>query len=240
MISKRDEVVALVPAAGFGSRMGSNLPKQYLALNDSSVLDCTLERIRAVPDVSRIVLVVSSVELEHQRSFPDDVFITAGGETRAQSVRNGLIYIRDELKHTSLVLVHDAARPCVRVADINRLIDEVGQSADGGILAIPVHDTLKRSNDSRQITATVDRSNIWRAVTPQLFELEPLVAALDKADHDGITVTDEASAIEYMGGKPCVVECAQDNIKITVPEDLALARIILAAQIEAGSSIANP
>ena len=230
MNHRRDEVVALLPAAGFGSRMGGTQPKQFQRLNERSVLECTIDRIRAVPAVSRIVLVVSQAELNEKRSFPRDVFLASGGHTRAQSVRNGLEYIRDALGHTAQVLVHDAARPCVRVADISRLIDEVGQSQHGGILAIPVHDTLKRTNENQQIVTTVDRDNMWRAVTPQLFPLEPLIDALDVAERDGIAVTDEASAMEYVGSTPCVVLSAQDNIKITVPDDMALARVILAAQ----------
>lgn len=229
MITGRDEVVALLPAAGFGHRLQSDVPKQYLELSGGSVLDCTLRQIRLVPAVGRIILVVSGAEI-NQRQFPEDVLLTAGGDTRADSVRNGLEYIRTQLQHDGLVLVHDAARPCVRVADVNRLIDEAGTSEHGGILAIPVHDTMKRTDDNQNITATIDRGNVWRAVTPQLFMINPLCAALDKAKADNIAITDEASAMEYSGYRPRVVACAQDNLKITVPEDMALARLILSSR----------
>ena len=229
MSSGRNTVVALLPAAGFGSRLGSDVPKQYLELVGGSVLDCTLQRIRSVTTVSEIVLAVSAEELD-RRSYPEDVLLTAGGNTRAMSVYNGLEFIRNTLNHNGLVLVHDAARPCVRAADIGRLIDEAGQSVDGGILAVPVHDTVKRVDENNRITATIDRTGLWRAVTPQLFMVGPLLEALQKAAADNIAVTDEASAMEYAGFNPRVVPCAQDNIKITVAEDMALARQILTAQ----------
>ena len=229
MSSQRGNVVALLPAAGYGSRLGGDVPKQNLQLTGGSVLDCTLHHIRSVAMVSEIVLVVSSAELK-QRSYPDDVRLTIGGNTRAMSVYNGLKYIHQTLNHDGMVLVHDAARPCVRVADIERLIDDAGKSADGGILAVPMHDTVKRVDKKSRITTTVDRVGLWRAVTPQLFMVGPLLAALQKAAADHIPVTDEASAMEYAGFHPRVVPCAQDNIKITVAEDMALARQILTAQ----------
>ncbi len=230
MSDGRGDIVALVPAAGSGSRMSSDVPKQYLQLDHESVLMVTLRRLRMVPAVSRIVVVVS--DTQHQLNCIDiqGVSVTVGGDTRAASVLNGLVYIRDELKHTGRVMVHDAARPCVRVADINRLVTTVGDNEHGGILAVPVHDTLKRSDDKSRIVDTVDRNFMWRAVTPQLFMIGKLIQALEHARANDVQVTDEASAMEYAGYQPTLVSSAQDNIKITVADDLVLARTILNAQ----------
>ena len=229
MSNRGGDVVALVPAAGSGSRMGSHVPKQYLPITHETVLQCTLTRINSVPCVSRIVVVVSATEVQ-KHAINDEVHITTGGCTRAESVMNGLRYIREQLSHTGLVLVHDAARPCVRVSDISRLIAEVGSSSHGGILAVPVHDTLKRGDGDARISATVDRHDMWRAVTPQLFYVEKLLDALQQADRKGLRVTDEASAMELAGYRPLLVAGAQDNIKITVADDLSLARTILKSQ----------
>jgi 2-C-methyl-D-erythritol 4-phosphate cytidylyltransferase len=125
------------------------------------------------------------------------------------------------------VLVHDAARPCVRKEDIDKMLHELSSHPVGGILAVPVHDTIKRSGEALEIQATVDRRHLWHAQTPQMFRLQALKDALHKASSDGFAVTDEASAMEHMGAKPKLVEGHADNIKITRPEDLALAEFYL-------------
>ncbi len=230
MNSARDEIVALLPAAGTGSRMGGEIPKQYLALKDDTVLGTALARLLAVPLVSRVVITVASAESERVIQSAKNIHVTTGGDTRAESVLNGLYYIRDSLNYRGRVLVHDAARPCVRVEDISRLIDAVADSPDGGILAIPVHDTLKRADAHQCVEETVSRDNMWRAVTPQLFPLELLIEALLDARDTAKQVTDEASAMELAGFRPQLVAGAADNIKITVADDLALARTILNSQ----------
>lgn len=226
----RDGIVALLPAAGFGSRMGSRLPKQYHKLTHESVLKTTLNRLQSVPAVTAVVVVVAAPEVDTQSRALAPVHVACGGDSRAQSVINGLEYIQRQLDHNGRVLVHDAARPCVRIDDINRLIDETGDCSQGGILAIPVHDTLKRASDDNHIVKTVSRANMWRAVTPQLFRVDVLLPALRNALESNQQITDEASAMEYAGYAPRLVAGAQDNIKITVAEDLPLARVILQSQ----------
>ncbi|MEM7256662.1 MAG: 2-C-methyl-D-erythritol 4-phosphate cytidylyltransferase, partial [Pseudomonadota bacterium] len=190
----------------------------------------TLGRLQSVPAVSEVVVVVAASEVEQQAVELGPVHVTAGGATRAASVVNGLNYIRDQLHHDGPVLVHDAARPCVRVEDINQLIAKVGNNEHGGILAIALHDTLKRADDEQCIADTVDRNCMWRAVTPQLFRADKLLHALKQAHAQGLEVTDEASAMELAGYRPRLVAGAQDNIKITVADDLLLARLIIKSQ----------
>lgn len=227
------EIVAIVPAAGHGSRMGLSTPKQYLPLHGSMVLACTLERLCAVSAVTKIVLVVGQSDPLPVDLLPDNKLdVVIGGETRTESVLNGLMHVRDTYGDSGSVLVHDAARPCVRVADIEKLIIAVGETESGGLLAIPVHDTLKRSDQNQDVCATIDRQNVWRAVTPQLFRSRLLIEALTGAQQNQVMVTDEASAMEQAGYKPRLVRCEQDNIKITEPADMLLAQIILEAQAQ--------
>jgi 2-C-methyl-D-erythritol 4-phosphate cytidylyltransferase len=156
----------------------------------------------------------------------------AGSDTRADTVLNGISALTSYASSEDWVLVHDAARPCVRQADIHKLISEVQGHEDGGLLALPVSDTVKRTDDTRAILETVSRANLWRAVTPQLFPLERLSCALEQALSAGVVITDEAAAVEYVGGRPRVVAGHADNIKITVVEDLALAELFLKKQQE--------
>ncbi len=225
------DVIAVVPAAGHGRRMGLDTPKQYLPLNGSSVLVRTLDRLHDVTSIKKIVVVVGADD-----SLPDNIKsdarldIVTGGATRADSVRNGLLHLHRHLKFSGNVLVHDAARPCVRVKDIDKLITAVASDEQGGLLAIPVHDTLKRADNNQAVCATVDRVQVWRAVTPQLFRTDLLIKALLHAQDKQLAITDEASAMECLGYKPRLVKCEQDNIKITEPADMQLAQVILEAQ----------
>jgi len=150
---------------------------------------------------------------------------TIGGTQRADSVMSGLTALaaRDD----DWVLVHDAARPCLHADDLARLIDSLSADEVGGLLANPVSDTLKRADASQRVESTVPRDQIWRALTPQIFRYAPLMAALTQARVAGVVVTDEASAIEHAGHRPRLVAGRTDNIKITVPEDLAIAETIL-------------
>lgn len=224
---------AIVPAAGIGTRMRAHRPKQYLPLAGKTVLEVTLERLATVPGISGILVgigeddpwwpEISSRVTALRESFP-------GGAERAQTVLNGLQRLSQFAAPDDLVLVHDAVRPCVRVADIVRLIELAGVLADGGLLALPVSDTVKRSDTDNHVIETVARDRLWRACTPQIFTVRRLTEALTAAMTRTHSVTDEASAIEKTGGKPLLVECAADNIKITVPGDLALAETILASQ----------
>ena len=199
-------------------------------MHGETILSHTLKRLHSVSAVTHAVVIVPANDVERCSTEFPTASVTAGGDTRAASVANGLEYCRARLNHDGFVLVHDAARPCVRVADINNLINQVGHSEHGGILAIPVHDTLKRADDDQCIEATVTRKRMWRAVTPQLFPAPLLAAALQSASEKNLAVTDEASAMELAGYKPQLVAGAQDNLKITVAEDLSLAGTILTAQ----------
>jgi 2-C-methyl-D-erythritol 4-phosphate cytidylyltransferase len=232
MESNAARIWALVPAAGAGKRMGADRPKQYLKLGERTVLEQTLERLLGSQIFSGIVVAVSGDD-GYWDSLPvgraDSVYRVAGGAERADSVLSGLDFLASIAAHDEWVMVHDAARPCLTSHDIRRLRDAGAGDAVGGILALPVHDTLKSVENGR-IACTVDRSRIWRAVTPQMFRLAVLRDALIAASEAGQRVTDEASAIERLGLRPLIVEGRPDNIKITRPEDLPLAAYYLEQQ----------
>lgn len=227
---------AVVPAAGIGSRMQVSIPKQYLRLNGQTVLSLSLARLAALADVKRIMLVLSAEDTHWARhnsvhnSDRDKVLTCPGGGDRWQSVLNGLDALADLAGPDDWVLVHDAVRPCVRVDDMLRLLALADADGDGGLLALPVSDTLKRVDDNDCVAQTVDRTGLWAACTPQLFPYGRLRQALRDASAAGVTLTDEASAMEWAGARPQLVPCHKDNIKITYAEDLQLAELILQAQ----------
>ncbi len=212
--------------------MAADRPKQYLKLNDKTVLEHTLDRLFEADVFDRIIVALSDGDpYWSELSYAENARLTrvSGGKERADLVLSGLDYLSSVADPNDWVLVHDAARPCLRRRDILTLIDQVKDDAIGGILALPVHDTLK-TVDKGRISDTVDRSVIWRALTPQMFRLEALRNALTTALANRHAITDEASAIEIQGGQPCVVEGCPDNIKITRLEDLALAGFYLEQQ----------
>lgn len=221
---------AVIPAAGVGTRMGMAIPKQYLRLAGSTVLDCTIKQILIHSKISGVVVSLAEKDVWWPESnyFQDDrVFTVIGGADRAQSVLNGLAFLKERIASESWVLVHDAARPCVRSTDIDALIDTVVKHPVGGLLGMPVRDTMKRTNDSRSVYQTVDREHLWHAFTPQMFRLEALHRALVSALEQGALITDEASAMEHQGHSPVMVEGHGDNIKITRPADLELAEFYI-------------
>lgn len=224
---------AVVPAAGVGKRMAADRPKQYLKLSGKTVLEHTLDRLFEADIFARIVVVLSDGDPYWPKlSYAGNSRITRvpGGKERADSVLSGLDYLSSVADQNDWILVHDAARPCLRKRDIRCLVEKVKDDAIGGVLALPVYDTLKTVGSSGRISDTVDRSVIWRALTPQMFRLRILRNALITALSSGYAITDEASAVEHQGGQPCVVEGCSDNIKITRPEDLALAGFYLEQQ----------
>ena len=164
------------------------------------------------------------------------VTITTGGGERSHSVRNGLAALAGRAAGDDWVLVHDAARPCVSRQDVDRLLNRVQTHAVGGILAAPAADTLKRAGESKEIIQTIDRTSLWRALTPQMFRYARLCEALDRAHGEGRTPTDEAQALEWIGERPLVVEGATTNLKITSADDLVIAVALLAAHAGVGSS----
>ena len=227
----------VVPAAGSGRRFGTDLPKQYAVIDGQPLLFWTLTRLTQVHRVGGLMVVLSADD-PHWPGWTcigDKPVLTAvGGAERADSVLAGLRALPAAVAAASHVLVHDAARPCVRAADIDRLIDAVGEG-DGGLLAAPVRDTLKRQApivdaQSATVSETVTRAGLWRALTPQMFRRGALSAALSAANARGAMATDEAQAMEWAGVTPVLVEGAEDNIKVTTTHDLALARFLLREQ----------
>ncbi|ANS86522.1 2-C-methyl-D-erythritol 4-phosphate cytidylyltransferase [Vibrio scophthalmi] len=222
-------IVAIVPAAGVGSRMKAGKPKQYLTIGQQTVLEHTVEKLLAHPAVGIVVVAIT----DGDPYFPElsiathpRVMRVSGGKERADSVLSALQYVQAH-QLGEWAMVHDAARPCVRVEDLNTLIS-VSQSHNvGAILASPVRDTMKRSNQNGDIDHTVDREALWHALTPQMFKTEPLTRILSDALAAGAMITDEASAFEWAGLQPALVQGYADNIKITQPEDLALAEFYL-------------
>jgi 2-C-methyl-D-erythritol 4-phosphate cytidylyltransferase len=225
--------VALVPAAGIGSRFGGETPKQYLPLRGRPLLWHALRALAAHRAIARVLVVL----------HPDDrqfaalswagcgdklLALYAGGATRAHSVLGGLTAPDAQLQDDDWVLVHDAARPCLDSALLDRLIGALRDDAVGGLLAIPVADTLKREDAEQRIAATEPRAGLWRAQTPQMFRAGLLRRALQSADL--ARVTDEASAVETLGVRPRLVIGSDLNLKVTYPEDLRLAELILAAR----------
>ncbi|MEH2922451.1 2-C-methyl-D-erythritol 4-phosphate cytidylyltransferase [Samsonia erythrinae] len=224
------EVVAVLPAAGNGSRMQNDRPKQYLTIgNDATgrktILEHTIDTLLRHASIQRVVVAIRSDDVFFPTlAIANDprILVVTGGQQRADSVLAGLAAVAD----TAWALVHDAARPCLHQDDLTRLLALVGQSDVGGILAAPVRDTMKRSTDGF-IEHTVERNDLWHALTPQLFPAVLLKACLQRALQDGVTVTDEASALEYCGYRPQIISGRSDNIKVTRPEDLALAEFYL-------------
>jgi len=222
---------AVVPAAGAGSRMGAGLPKQYLTLAGKTVLEHTLDALLACEMLSGIVVVIAEHDTRWteigQRYRDRPLLGVTGGTERGHSVLNGLQQLAMQAHPHDQVLVHDAARPCLRADDVRLLIETVGADENGGLLGMPVADTMKRVTGELRIAQTVERNGLWHALTPQLFRLDLLRAALADAIDMQVPVTDEASAMERAGYAPRMVQGRRDNIKITLPDDLALAGFYL-------------
>ncbi|WP_407645342.1 2-C-methyl-D-erythritol 4-phosphate cytidylyltransferase [Halothiobacillus diazotrophicus] len=228
----------MIPAAGQGTRMQSPVAKQYLLLGERAMLVVTLSRFADLPGLQGAVLALGpgdEIATDLLSGFSDfPLHFVQGGETRACSVRAALEYLSalPDCSQDAWVAVHDAARPCVHPADVGRLLMRVAAAGDraGGLLAAPVRDTLKRSTDLGRVAATVPREQVFHALTPQVFPLDRLMSAMDLARMAGANLTDEASALEFIGAAPLLVEGRADNIKVTHPEDLPLARLILRSQ----------
>lgn len=227
MADSSPDVIAVVPAAGIGSRMQTECPKQYLHIGDKTILEHAVASLMAHPRVGQAIVAVSPNDA-YFSSLPlaadPRVTVVTGGKQRADSVLAGLQAAGD----AKWVLVHDAARPCLHPDDLENLLAITATSKVGGILAAPVRDTMKRGEPGKTLIAhTVDREDLWHALTPQLFPLELLRSCLLRALDEGATITDEASALEYCGFHPELINARADNIKVTRPEDLALAAFYL-------------
>ncbi|HEX5640573.1 MAG TPA: 2-C-methyl-D-erythritol 4-phosphate cytidylyltransferase [Burkholderiaceae bacterium] len=221
----------LIPAAGAGLRMGADAgPKQYLPLGRKSMLEHSIDAMLGDARVERVFVVVATTDQRWQAIRVDAgrvEFLPVGGASRAESVRNGLFAVAGRYDDDDRVLVHDAARPCLSEPLLAKLIDEAGPEDGGGLLAVPLSDTLKRGEDGR-VGVTLDRSSLWCAQTPQLFRVASLRAALSSPAIAGIT--DESSAMERAGHAPRLVTGASANLKVTTPEDLVLAGAVLKSQ----------
>lgn len=228
----------VIPAAGVGKRMEADRPKQYLDFAGSTVIEATLQRLHQALPESVLCLSISSedshwprVESSLSTDLREQLQIAPGGDERRDSVLNALKMLEGQAADSDWVLVHDAARPCVRSEDIARLIERVESVGHGGLLASPVKDTMKRGDDSGNVLETVERERLWHALTPQVFHYGTLFAALRDGVANHLPITDEAMAVESAGGHVALVEGRSDNIKITRPEDLALAELYWQAQM---------
>lgn len=235
-------IIAIVPAAGVGSRMQADRPKQYLTIQSQTILEHTVHKLLSHPQVTKVIVAISDGDPyfpELSISQNPDVIRVAGGNERADSVLSALNYVQ---QHDSCewVMVHDAARPCVQLSDVDKLISACLSHPVGGILASPVRDTMKRgssqssqlSQGAQSIETTVERANLWHALTPQMFRSKTLYHALTDALDNQVAITDEASAMEWKGHSPLLVTGRSDNFKITQPEDLALAEFYLSQNKE--------
>lgn len=228
-------VWVVIPAAGVGRRMQSDCPKQYLTLHDKTILEHTIDLFLGHAAISGIVVVVSA-EDEYWPSIADTfqgfpVFQAIGGEERVDSVFKGLSFLLEKgVPEAAVVLVHDAARPCLPRGDLHLLLAAIDEYADGGaILATPVRDTMKRADPEHKmfIQHTENREHLWHALTPQMASLGLLHRAIEQGVNAGASLTDEASALEYVGLTPRLLEGSSRNIKITRPADLDLAAFFL-------------
>lgn len=230
----------VVPAAGRGLRLGGEQPKQYLPLAGRALIAHTLERLARHPRIAGLMVALAAGDPHWSTVFPGDgqprnllgkpLHTVIGGAERADSVLAALRALPRSVADDDFVLVHDAARPCVRSADIERLV-ELGCAAGGALLGAPLRDTLKRADDASHSLGTEAREARWRAFTPQLFRRGELTRALGDALAAGIAVTDEAMAMERAGFAPLLVEGAENNVKVTTPADLALAEFLLGRTI---------
>ena len=222
---------AVIPAAGIGERVGSKIPKQYLQVAGKTILEHSI-----TPFVNSSYMVGITVAIHPQdtcfeslnlkNSASNKLHSVTGGATRAHSVLNALNSIEAKVDENDFVLVHDAARPCLSDSDLNHLIASCMAHDVGGIIGVRMTDTIKNV-DKDGMVSTLDRENIWRAYTPQMFKFGLLRRAIQSALNDNVYITDEASAIEYIGYQPCIVEGDARNIKVTTAEDVALAEIFL-------------
>ena len=226
---------ALIPAAGSGSRFAGGAPKQYAALAGKPMLWHAVRAV-CVPPVETVFVVLADDDRGFAEcdwsAFPGKLEpLYCGGESRRDSVFNGLVAAMAHMSHDDWVLVHDAARPCLPNADLQNLINEVKSDQIGGLLALPVADTVKRAAKdeagTQRVDGTEDRAQLWLAQTPQMFRAGLLAQALRQASG---RVTDEAQAIESLGLKPRLVAGSRENLKVTWPEDLAIAEAILAGR----------
>ncbi|MDG2353338.1 MAG: 2-C-methyl-D-erythritol 4-phosphate cytidylyltransferase [Gammaproteobacteria bacterium] len=226
-----DQHFLIVPASGIGSRIGGDTPKQYLRLNNGlSVLDQTLTSLLSIDKIKGCIVAIAKNDTRFKQSeffnHPKLLATATGGKERFHSVISALDSLRPFAEDNDWVLVHDAARPCVKITDVVNLINQLKDHPTGGLLATRVVDTIKKAN-SIQVESTLDRSNLWQAQTPQMYRFGVLSKALDNIVKNGLNITDEASSIEALGLNSVLIEGSKSNLKITTAEDLDLANFYL-------------
>lgn len=215
----------VIPAAGIGQRVGADIPKQYLSILDKTIIEHSITPFLAHPDINQVIVSVAPNDQWFKRlklAKHPKLKIVDGGKERVDSVLSALKHLPGD----DFVLVHDAARPCLQLSDINKLIVHAKATKSGAMLACRVRDTMKRTDQNNQIEHTVDRENLWHALTPQMFNNQQLITAITKVQ-DQHLITDEASAIELTGGLVTIIEGRSDNLKVTQLEDLLLAEFYL-------------
>jgi 2-C-methyl-D-erythritol 4-phosphate cytidylyltransferase len=252
MSSLFNQFIVVVPAAGVGKRMQAQCPKQYLKINQQTILEHTVFKLLSHPLITHVVAVISAGD-EYFRdtvlSHHKNVSVVEGGAERVDSVLAGLRSIN--VTNYPWVMVHDAARPCVSLDDISALIEQTQLHNCGGLLAYPVRDTMKKASSDKAesinssiskkqiVKQTIEREGLWHALTPQLYKTNELILAISKGLENKVEITDESSAIEYAGFGSLLIEGNSNNIKITRPDDLTLASFLLSQQPD-GSSTSKP
>ena len=223
------KIFAIIPAAGQGTRIGESVPKQYIPIAGQPMMFHSIDVLASVGRIERVFVVLSPLDRhwgQHDWSaFPDKIeAIFAGGAHRGESVMNSLVMLEKRIAKDDWVLVHDAARPCISHELVEQFLDEIGDDQVGGLLAVPVADTLKSSDENQRVAATIPRANLWRAQTPQMFRYELLRRGLEKKPD----ATDEAQAVEANGyHTPRLVQGDDLNVKVTFAADLVLAQLIM-------------
>ncbi len=224
----------VMPAAGVGRRFGAKTPKQYVSIHGRTVLEWSLAPFLSDSRCAGLVIALAQGDPYWPAIAANlpAVTVANGGAERGESVRNGLAALAGKAAGDDWVLVHDAARPCLPPQDLDKLLLTLEAHPVGGLLAAPAADTLKASANRQDVARTVDRSGLWRALTPQMFRYGRLCEALNTALAEGLTPTDESQALEWLGDKPQLVEGSAANIKITSAEDLLVATALLDARID--------
>lgn len=233
-------MIAVVPAAGIGQRMNADRPKQYLELNGKTVLELSIAALMREPRIERVYVAIQAGDTYFPQlplSRDPRIVRTPGGATRADSVRQALEVAQQAWPSDTLVAVHDAARPGLAMKDLGELLDAASENpAQGALLAIPVTDTVKRGDAHGYAKETLNREELWLAATPQVFQLQPLLHALQAAELSEHRITDEASAMELTGVTPRLVAAGQSIRKVTQPEDLILVATLMEQQ-ETGRAV---
>lgn len=220
-------VHALIVAAGGGKRFGGEVPKQYLNINEQTVLEHSIQALASSLDIKKCTIVISKDDaIASSLPFVLPCDFVIGGAERADSVANGVRHLARFASHEDLVLIHDGARPCLGAEDLQKVIDVAKNEPNGAILGVPVADTLKLVNDG-QIIKTQDRTDLWHAQTPQVFRLGKLLEVIDFVQQNNIAITDEAQGFELMSLPVAMVAGRSSNIKLTYPHDLSLVQFLL-------------